>query len=689
MQTNGTGGWTLSACGSGSSGSAKVVYVSKLASIPATTAVVPGSSASGTTDASSIINAAIAGGNVDLEVDGGYALSTSLVLSSNTTIHCTSPQFGFIMQTAANTPVLINAHTNAPTTTNSTGGYLVSNIGDTDIMVRGCTLNANSTQAVTGSNPFGVNHSVTPGGSPTAKYVGGVEFYAVNGLVLDHDECYDSGSWCIFGSNDENVYVTNNYLHQPIPMVHEKATAGYQFDGPDQFIFANGNRINAGDDSIAYNADDGQIPGSGDANATYIKSFVKWGNITDVQDSNETFDCQSTDSTNCDFFGVRLLSTNDLIDRINFKNIQGGLCGNTATLIAAYPGVGPGNLGTISFDGWKVTTNGQCNDFSFPYNFNISQNIQNLQISNLQITNPGVNWPIITQTTGTIGNLSLRNWDLNTQTSGFSNVVSATGGTIGQLAASGINWNDNPSNSSSFFSGSVVPGIISVSNYSGPNRLLASGYSPAIKNGDAFTNTYPSVAVTYVNTTFTEHTSGAVATTTPATCANGCTGAWTASSGGPSGTGVLTYGTNLASITGGCTSGGADVYCPVTINPGHANYTMRVTMSAMPLLGGFGFAVRWTDQNNFVTWVEDAANTWALCDVVSGTTSCGSNQTLTAAPDTYTIVVTGTSVSLSNSAGTISGTISGSNTGGGAGINNSQSGTITTTTMTAFSLKSF
>jgi len=660
--------------------SAKVVYTSKLTGVTGGVAVVPGSSATGTTDSAAVINAAIAAGNVDLEVDSGYALSASLVLSSNTTIHCIASQYGFIMQMAANAPVLINAHTNAPTTTNGTGGYLVSNIGDSNISVIGCQLNANSTQAITGTNNRSTPHSATPGG----LFVGGVEFYAVNGLTLKGNEVYDSGNWAVFGANDEYVRLQDNYLHQPTPTVAFKYTAGYQFDGPDQFILASGNRINAGDDSIAFNADDGNITGSGDPNSSYIKSFVKWGNETDLQVSNETLVNTS--------YGVRLLSTNDLIDRVQFTNINGQACGNTGTLIAAYPGVGPGNLGTIRFDGWNVATSGSCNNFAQTFNFNVSSNIQSLQLNGVQLTNPGVNWPVITQTAGTIGILSLRDWDLNTQSSGFSNVISTNGGTIGQLAASGINWHDNAANTSSFFSGSVAPGVLTVSNYVGPNRLLASGYVPRHENGDAFTNTYPAAATIYVNTTFKEQTSGtALAASTPATCANGCTGTWTASSGGPA-SGAWAYSTNSASLIGApCAAGGTDTFCPVYINSGHSSYTLRVTVSQFGTAGGnLSFVLHWTNNTNFTSVLASGGGNWYICDVVSGTTSCSSPVAMGLSPGTYTTVVNGNSIQMTApGGGTISYTASGSNTNGNIGLSDNSTSALTEADIvTAFSVKS-
>jgi hypothetical protein len=647
-----------------------VIYASKIAGVTPGVSVVPGSSAIGTVDSSTAINNVIAGGNVDLEVDSGFALSNSLFLYSNTTIHCTTPQNGFIMQAAANKPVFINAHPTSPTTANGTGGYLVSNFGDSNIRVIGCQINENSTQSVTGSNVLGTPHVVNPA---TGYFVMGVEFYGVNGLVFAHNEVYDSGAFAVYGSNDQYVYNQFNYIHQPTPTVHRKNTDGFHFDGPDQFIFATGNRINAGDDSISYCADDGNVPGSGDPNGPYIKPVVKWGNMTDIEDTDEIFD-----ST---FFGIRLLSTNDLMDRITFTNINGLACGNTGTFQAAYPSVGPGNLGTIKVDGWNVVTSGACNDYGQPYNISLSENIASLTLAHVQLTNPGANWPVISQTGGNIALLSLRDWDLFTATSGgFSNVMSfSAGAAINQISASGINWIDSPAHAASYFaSGAGNDAVFTLSNYAGPNRVLASGYAPTITNGDAFSNTYPLV---YVSTVFNEASVGtALAGTAPATCAHGCTGNWTAASGGPT-TGAWAYSAgNTVTNSGVCASGGTTHFCPVYINAGVSNYTVDAYVAT---IGDFSFALRWTNSSNLIAIVMNGGNFTAL-DCVSGTCTQVATTPL-AGPGTYAVTLNGNYIALYTPTGFASGAVSSSNTGNLVGINQNNT-SATTAVLNGFTI---
>lgn len=661
--------------GSGSSLlSQKVVYTSRLVGIPASTAVVPGSSATGTTDAASLLNAAISAGNVDLEVDGGYALSTSLVIGSNTTIHCISQQYGFIMQTASNASVIVNAHQNSPTTASGTGGFLPSNIADNGITIRGCILNANSTQAVTGTNSQGTAHGATPGG----KFTYGVFLGAVNDVTLDDNTIYDTGCFGTFFTNATQIWITNNYIQQPVPTVNRKFTDAMHIIGPAQFVYMEDNNLTSGDDAIALNADDGNRTGSGDVNASYVQAFVKWGPILDVHVDNTTLDY--TD------YGLRIYSATELVDRIFVSDTEGTSCGNTA-LVAALSAIGPGNIGKVRINGWTEQTDGTCNVFSLPYNFQIAANVQNLEIGGISISNPIINWPVLIQTAGQVNVLSLHDWSLNTTASTFSNVIALSGGTINQLQISGINWNDYVG-TGSFLSGTAFPQNITCSSYFGPNRLLASGFTPGNTSGDCFSNTYPTP---YVSTVFREASSGALAGTAPATLLNGASGTWTAAAGGPAGGGVWTYNASgQVVLSGPCSAGGTDNFCPVTINTGTPNYIWKAnvaqfdcpaTCSALP---GLAFATRWTNNQNFVAFLPNGGSpgptmTWGLYDVVANvTTQIGSSVALGEYPGLWTVTMNGTTATLVNPQGTkLTGTISGSGNGNNAATNVGLSSNIT------------
>lgn len=203
-----------------------------------------------------------------------------------------------------------------------------------------------------------------------------------------------------------------------------------------------------------------------------------------------------------------------------------------------------------------------------------------------------------------------------------------------------------------------------------------SGVSPA---------NLPPVSIVYVNTTFTEAPSGALAGTTPAVCANGCTGTWT-----QAGVAATPWAYNTASVTipgnsPSCSSGGGtDNFCPVYINAGTGNYTLRFNLSSVDdvAAGALGVVLRWTDNANFITYVHNSSG-WSLCDVVVGATSCGSATAFNEVTGAYTVIANGTTISLTNTAGTASGTVTSSNTGGKVGMN-STTNIGSALTMTSF-----
>lgn len=647
--------WQNGGGGGSSLLSQKVVYVSKLTGIPASVVVTPGSSASATTDSASIINTAISGGNVDLEVDGGYALSTSLVVSSNTTIHCIAPQYGFIMQTAANAPVLVNAHENAPTTISGTGGYLVSNQTDQDIKINNCQLNANSVQSITGSgNPSGTPHTTNP---TTGYWMMGVQLIGINDLILDHNEIYDSGTYVALLANDSNVHLESNYVHQPTPLTAFKNTDGFHFVGPDQYLYETNNKILAGDDSMPFNADDGNEVSDPGA----YPSFVKWGWITDVFADNN--------SMNGSYYGLRLFSGTELIDRVQINNTSGVLCGNTG-LVAANTAIGSGNFGNVKIDGWQVQTTGTCNNYSVPYNFLLSGNANSVQIDGVQIANPTVNWPVLSQTGGAIKSLSLHNWDLTTTNSTFSDVIALSSGTLKNIVTSGMSWADSLG-TGNFFSGATVPATLTCSNYAGPNLLLASGFVPSIENGDCFTNTY-ATTTTYMATTFSEHASGNLAGTTPATVNSPASGTWT-----------LASGTDQTYQSGGVGS--------TTVNDsndlfsvGLTNYTLRFGVTTCT--GVCQVALRFTDANDFIAInIGQSGNQFWLFDCISG--SCTPLEVAPTATETgnWAVTVNGTSVTVTSPTGTF-GPYTTANTGTKVGMGLNTGGTAVL--WNSFSVKS-
>lgn len=588
-----------------------------------------GASSTGLTDSWAALNAITSAGGNDLEVDGCFALSAALNVGSNTTIHATIPGAGFIMLPASNAPVLQNDNLNAPTTSSGTGGYLVSNQADSNIRVLEVMLNANSLQAVTGSG------SPAHKFSPAGLLVFCTNFVGVNLLTLQGNTCYDSGAFQFFFSNDSNVYVQNNTASPLLPIVAEKETDCIHFIGPDEYIFNQNNTLTCGDDSVAYNADDGNR--GGDAS---IASYVKWGPIQHVHDTDNLI----VNSYN----GLRFYSGSELIDDVTVTNFHGNACGIVGQF-DAYTTYGNGNLGTIKIDGWNLPTTWACNPYGLtPVDINLSAAFVNFDFGGLQITNPTTTAPILAvDGAGTNGLLSIHDWKISTQSTTTTNVVELSGSEVRALSLFGNTWDDPSGNSGTFVSGSTVPTRITCSGYDGTRAPLAPGFIPSVENGDCFTNAYTPVT-TYINTVFNEVASGtALAGTTPATCTNGCTGPWSLASGTD-----FTY-----QAGGGITTSTANVE-PTYITSGSLNEVIRFSVTTCTTTGGNaciiyvrGSTTANSTQINISSTAASGGNPqMQIYDCVSST--CILKGTVTGAiVGAYTVTLSGSSMTVVNQTG--------------------------------------
>jgi hypothetical protein len=456
-------------------GSTTVLYASAVSGAHPGVTVSAGSSASGTTDSASALNTAIAAGNVDLEVDSGFALSTSLVLHSNTTIHCTSPQYGFIMQTSANAPVFVNANQNAPTTTSGTGGWVVSNQTDNNIKVIGCMINANSTQAVTGSgNSFGTPHTTNPA---TGVLVTAAQFLGVNGLRMESNEIYDSGEWGVLVTNDSNVFVNRNYYHVPQPTVANKNTSFLEIIGPILYAESNGNIVTSGDNAVEIATEGCQRIGMAEC---LITNF-KWGPIQHVHVEDTTL----ANANN----GVLLLSASELLDDVDIGNLQGNVCDNViiGTEYSSLSTYGHGNIGRVRIHGVKAQTNGTCSVIGKTMAWGL--NTVALTIEGVEYSNPAVTWPLLETVAGqgVIKTLNLSNWVVNTTSSSVAAYLTYLGtGTVTNFITDNFVWNDSVGTGIAF-GGGAAPTTFTCSNYGGRGANGGTGFggfSGAINAGD-------------------------------------------------------------------------------------------------------------------------------------------------------------------------------------------------------------
>ena len=173
-------------------------------------------------------------------------------------------------------------------------------------------------------------------------------------------------------------------------------------------------------------------------------------------------------------------------------------------------------------------------------------------------------------------------------------------------------------------------------------------------------------AGTYIVTTFNEAAAGTnLAGTTPAIIGNGAIGPWTLASGTDftyqSGGGILATTTNT----------NYDL-----IDSGQTNETVRFTVSSIGTAVLGQVVVRYTDQNNLIAInicngsanCNGSSTGYALFDVVGGVAT-GIGSGVTSAPTgNYTVVLSGTSITVTGPTGSASGTTANTGTKIGAAL---------------------
>lgn len=567
---------------------------STIAFVAAANGVAPGVSAVGAADNAAALTALLGSGGNVVTIDGAYGLGSTVSIPSNTEITCT-PGSGFIALPNTNAPMFENATqvTNptacSPTTPDGVGGFTVSNLCDSDIVVDHCILNFNSTESVTNAD-----HKTAPNGF----WVTGIQLLGVNGVQLHHNTFYDSGAYTVAMDNVNSVTIDHNACSDPADSTghadHSKNTDCFHINGPATNGEVNSNVIGPnGDDGIALNADDGYKPGTGDPNGPHV-AFPgwSWGTIQgwNVHDNNYI---NGQD-------GFRLLSAQSRIDDIQLNNNY-GFTFEYGIQFSKYTYPGNGNIGTVSVDHWRVQR-GPDNAFSVPASILVNGNIDSLKITNSDVANSQSVFPYFLQTAGTIGQLTFRGLDFNNPTGLQVPTWLQTNGTVNQISLYDTSWVDASSGEGSLLGGTTVPAGVTISGYNGPSRLLAAGYSPVTKNGDAFTNTFPVGPVFAVNTTFNEASAGTnLAGTVPQVTTAGA--AWADSS-------------NAWKYTAGGGTSPTATGSFANIDIGLAT-NFGITMTSATDEVGNQIVLRYADPSNY-TVVDLGVSGYTIVDVIAG-----------------------------------------------------------------------
>jgi hypothetical protein len=284
-----------------------------------------------------LLNAAAGGKSVHLILDGP-ALVAGLNVYGNTTIECTAGG-GLYLKDGATRAILRNAHRSRGT------------ILDEHIEVRDCFFNGNRKNQLTPD----VVRPDFPSGPPVPSnkekdgtYISGLQFLGVNDLKIMGVTLWNIRAFGALIGNAQQVEirgVTIDHGGGPNADVSEYATTdGLHFKGPLQYISIDSIKVRVGDDSLAFNANDYETDDITARND--FGPYVGQGPITDVTISNVHL-MGSLD-------GIRLLSTNERIDRISIENVTGVVRLHLLNISHFVNPTSTGNVGAITVDNAQV-----------------------------------------------------------------------------------------------------------------------------------------------------------------------------------------------------------------------------------------------------------------------------------------------------------------------------------------------
>lgn len=282
------------------------------------------------------------GKRVHLIIDGP-ALISGLSVHGNTTIECTA---GGGLYLKDNSPGALIRNANRSRTA----------VMDEHIQIRNCFFNGNrSGQPTSGPEQSPLRHVQEPDGTLRS----GLQFFGVNYLTLSDVILWNTRSFAVWIANAKVIDVRNVVVDSRIPPIpsgasieehrswrgkHATNDDGLHFNGPIQYLTIDGAKLNTWDDGIALNANDwGSVDDITVDNR--MGPFVGQGPITDVTISNVILMNSH--------HGIRLLSSDQRIDRILIQNVTGSIRERMAVL-SHFTSPSRGNFGSVVFSNVNV-----------------------------------------------------------------------------------------------------------------------------------------------------------------------------------------------------------------------------------------------------------------------------------------------------------------------------------------------
>lgn len=337
-----------------------------------------------------------------------------LRIYSNTTITVT-PNCGAKLSNNANMPLLQNANSKALASLE-----IEDIVSDENISIIGGIWHGN------GDNQ---EHDTEDEG-----WIVAMRFFNIRNLLLNNIIVFKPRTFTVHFANWKQVsYIKNNI---DVGTASGFNYDGLHFNGPGQDLYGQNLVVKTMDDGLAISPNDIISQSNGDPSV--YGPFSGPGDITDVLIDGVTL----TEGTS---FGIRLLTSANLLDRVTIRNVK-GITNSQAFIIDNYSEdpsrmgpPGPGNVGKVTIDGVDVQIVGGGYKQSIAF---IAAKAKDIHFNNIvRDGSTQVSFPTVRISTGSdIDNLSLNNYRFQSETATAAtlNHILAEGGSIANLLVSNV-----------------------------------------------------------------------------------------------------------------------------------------------------------------------------------------------------------------------------------------------------------
>lgn len=289
-----------------------------------------------------LLDRAVDGKGVHLIIDGP-ALISGLTVYGRTTVECTAGG-GFYLKDNSLGAIIRNA--------NRSRDALI----DEHIEIRGCFINGNRKGQPRSLGPANSFFRYVQEADGTFR--SGLQFLGVQHLTIENVTLWNVHGFHSWIANAKFISIRSILVDTGVPTFPDKASLseqkewtrkywsnddGLHFDGPIQYLTIDGAKLRTWDDGIALNANDYGLDDITLGNE--MGPYVGQGPITDVSITNVMFMNSHR--------GIRMLSSNQRIDRVSVQNVTGT---NRERFIAISHLSSPsrGNFGSITFSNVNV-----------------------------------------------------------------------------------------------------------------------------------------------------------------------------------------------------------------------------------------------------------------------------------------------------------------------------------------------